>query len=58
MLIVIAQVESYPKQPNENSRVIADDEMISMLEPFSGAFIAGGNTTSQHSGMERYYGSD
>ncbi|HEX3568500.1 MAG TPA: phosphoglycerate kinase [Candidatus Saccharimonadales bacterium] len=39
---VIADVESYPKQPPENSRVIADDEMILDIGPFSGAFIAGG----------------
>jgi 3-phosphoglycerate kinase len=39
---VIAQVESYPKQPAEETRVIADDEMILDIGPFSGAFIAGG----------------
>jgi 3-phosphoglycerate kinase len=39
---VIADVENYPKQPPENSRIIADNEMILDLGPFSGAFIAGG----------------
>jgi 3-phosphoglycerate kinase len=39
---VIAEVEHYPKQPPENSRVIAPDEMILDIGPFSGAFIAGG----------------
>jgi len=38
----IADVEHYPKQPPENSRVIADDEMLLDIGPFSGAFIAGG----------------
>jgi len=38
----MAEVESYPKQPPENSRVIAEDEMILDIGPFSGAFIAGG----------------
>jgi len=39
---VIAQVEHYPKQPPENSRVIASEEMLLDIGPFSGAFIAGG----------------
>jgi len=39
---VIAQIEHYPKQPPESSRIIADDEMILDIGPFSGAFIAGG----------------
>lgn len=39
---MIAEVESYPKQPPGSSRVIADDEMILDIGPFSGAFIAGG----------------
>jgi phosphoglycerate kinase len=39
---VIADVESYPKQPTEETRVVADDEMILDIGPFSGAFIAGG----------------
>jgi len=39
---MIAEVESYPKQPNEASRTIASDEMILDVGPFSGAFIAGG----------------
>lgn len=39
---VIAEVEHYPKQPPENSRVIASEEMILDIGPFSGAFIAGG----------------
>ncbi len=39
---MIAEVENYPKQAPESSRVIADDEMILDIGPFSGAFIAGG----------------
>jgi len=39
---VIAEVESYPKQPSKESRTIGDDEMILDIGPFSGAFIAGG----------------
>jgi phosphoglycerate kinase len=39
---VIADVESYPKQPSEKTRHIEDDEMILDIGPFSGAFIAGG----------------
>lgn len=39
---VIAQLESYPKQPAESTRTIAEDEMILDIGPFSGAFIAGG----------------
>ena len=39
---MIAEVENYPKQPPESSRVIAADEMILDIGPFSGAFIAGG----------------
>lgn len=39
---VIAEVESYPKRPPEESRQIAPDEMILDIGPFSGAFIAGG----------------
>lgn len=39
---VIADVESYPKQPSEKSRHIDADEMILDIGPFSGAFIAGG----------------
>lgn len=39
---VIAEVESYPKQPSESSRTIGEDEMVLDIGPFSGAFIAGG----------------
>jgi 3-phosphoglycerate kinase len=39
---MMAEVESYPKQPKEESRIVADDEMILDIGPFSGAFIAGG----------------
>lgn len=39
---VIAQVESYPKQPAEKTRTVEPDEMILDIGPFSGAFIAGG----------------
>ena len=39
---VIAEVESYPRQPHEDTRTIAPDEKILDIGPFSGAFIAGG----------------
>lgn len=39
---MIAEVESYPKQPPESSRIIGDNEMILDVGPFTGAFIAGG----------------
>lgn len=39
---IIAAVESYPKLPSEKSRIVADDELILDIGPFSGAFIAGG----------------
>ncbi len=39
---IIADVESYPKQPPEKARHIESDEMILDIGPFSGAFIAGG----------------
>ncbi|HSW65593.1 MAG TPA: phosphoglycerate kinase [Bacillota bacterium] len=38
---VIADIEEYPKMPAERTRVVADDEMILDLGPFSGAFVAG-----------------
>lgn len=38
---MFAQVESYPKRPPEASRIIANNEMILDIGPFSGAFIAG-----------------
>ena len=37
----IANVENYPKQAPESSRIIGDDEMILDIGPFSGAFVAG-----------------
>lgn len=39
---MIADVENYPKQPPESSRLISSDEMILDVGPFTGAFIAGG----------------
>ncbi|HUD07515.1 MAG TPA: phosphoglycerate kinase [Candidatus Saccharimonadales bacterium] len=39
---VIAEIESYPRQPSGRTRFVADDEMILDIGPFSGAFIAGG----------------
>lgn len=39
---MIAEVENYPKQPPESSRMIASDELIVDVGPFTGAFIAGG----------------
>ena len=38
---LIADIESYPKQPDAHSREIAADEMILDIGPFSGAFMAG-----------------
>lgn len=37
----IAEIENYPKYPPKQSSVVADDEMILDIGPFSGAFIAG-----------------
>lgn len=37
----LSEVESYPKAPREESRVVEDDEMILDIGPFSGAFVAG-----------------
>lgn len=39
---VISAIEKYPKQPDEASRTVEDDELILDIGPFSGAFIAGG----------------
>lgn len=39
---VLANAESYPRQPHNSTRVVAEDEMILDIGPFSGAFIAGG----------------
>ncbi|HMS23795.1 MAG TPA: phosphoglycerate kinase [Candidatus Saccharibacteria bacterium] len=38
---VIADIESYPRQPRSNTRKIRPDELILDIGPFSGAFIAG-----------------
>lgn len=38
---VIADIESYPKQPSKKAGIVADDEQILDIGPFSGAFIAG-----------------
>lgn len=38
---VIADIESYPRQPRSNTRKIRADEFILDIGPFSGAFIAG-----------------
>lgn len=37
----IAEIESYPKFPPKESSVVAEDESILDIGPFSGAFIAG-----------------
>lgn len=37
----IAEIENYPKHPPKQSSVVADDELILDIGPFSGAFIAG-----------------
>lgn len=39
---VIAAIEDYPKRPRPESGLVAEDEMILDVGPFSGAFIAGG----------------
>ncbi len=44
---VIADIESYPKQPTHESSVVAEDEMILDIGPFSGSFIAGGSQLAQ-----------
>ncbi len=44
---VFASVEAYPKQPSRESGVVADDEMILDIGPFSGAFIAGAMQLSE-----------
>jgi phosphoglycerate kinase len=36
-----ADIEAYPKRPSTESGLVADDEMILDIGPFSGAFIAG-----------------
>ncbi len=38
---VIADIESYPRQPRSSTRKIRADELILDIGPFSGAFIAG-----------------
>jgi phosphoglycerate kinase len=38
---VIASVESYPNKPKRSSAIVAEDEKILDIGPFSGAFIAG-----------------
>ncbi|MBW3569260.1 phosphoglycerate kinase [Candidatus Parcubacteria bacterium] len=37
----IAEIEDYPKHPNPVRSLVAEDEMILDIGPFSGAFIAG-----------------
>jgi phosphoglycerate kinase len=38
---VIAAIEAYPKQPTPESGLVAEDELILDIGPFSGAFVAG-----------------
>lgn len=38
---VVASIEAYPKMPSRESGIVADDELILDIGPFSGAFIAG-----------------
>jgi phosphoglycerate kinase len=38
---VIASIENYPGRPSRDSGLVAEDEMILDIGPFSGAFIAG-----------------
>lgn len=44
---VIADIESYPRQPKPESTSVKDDEMILDIGPFSGSFIAGGAQLAQ-----------
>jgi phosphoglycerate kinase len=37
----IAEIEDYPRHPSIKRSIVADDEMILDIGPFSGAFIAG-----------------
>ncbi|HSX42836.1 MAG TPA: phosphoglycerate kinase [Candidatus Saccharimonadales bacterium] len=38
---VVADIENYPKRPATEASLVADDEMILDIGPFSGAFVAG-----------------
>lgn len=44
---VIASIESYPGRPKRESGMVAADELILDIGPFSGAFIAGGIQLAQ-----------
>ncbi len=44
---VIADIESYPGQPKHESTMVAKDELILDIGPFSGSFIAGGAQLAQ-----------
>lgn len=44
---VIADIESYPLQPRHESSIVAENEMILDIGPFSGSFIAGGSQLAQ-----------
>ena len=44
---VIADIESYPKLPKDESTTVRDDELILDIGPFSGSFIAGGAQLAQ-----------
>lgn len=43
----IADIESYPMQPKHEASVVAENEMILDIGPFSGSFIAGGSQLAQ-----------
>jgi phosphoglycerate kinase len=43
----IAEIEDYPKHPRTEASVVADDEKILDIGPFSGAFIAGSMQLAQ-----------
>lgn len=43
----IADIESYPMQPKHEAALVAEDEMILDVGPFSGSFIAGGSQLAQ-----------
>jgi phosphoglycerate kinase len=44
---VIASIEAYPGRPQRQAGLVAEDEMILDIGPFSGAFIAGGMQLAQ-----------
>ncbi len=44
---IFASIEAYPKSPTAEASLVAEDEMILDIGPFSGAFIAGAMQTAE-----------